>query len=148
MTILSVLSSPIPLNGITAVPLVLATIVLINVLSQVLSKRRTEPPVVFHWLPIIGSTVTYGIDPFKFFFECQKKVHFPFSYSELTAGTHVDSEFLVWGYLYFYYARQKGHRLFGIQRQPIHPEWKTQGRQRRGDICSPHHAVLWRRCDL
>jgi hypothetical protein len=35
---------------------------------------NNEPPVVFHWLPIIGSTVTYGIDPYKFFFAQQKKV--------------------------------------------------------------------------
>ena len=31
---------------------------------------------VFHWLPVIGSTVIYGIDPFKFFFDCQAKVRY------------------------------------------------------------------------
>ncbi|KAL8676656.1 MAG: hypothetical protein Q9186_006840 [Xanthomendoza sp. 1 TL-2023] len=42
-----------------------------TVLKQILFKNRNEPPVVFHWLPIIGSTVTYGIDPYKFYFDCQ-----------------------------------------------------------------------------
>lgn len=43
--------------------------VLLNVVNQLLkaSSRGSDPPVVFHWIPFIGSTVTYGIDPFKFF---------------------------------------------------------------------------------
>jgi hypothetical protein len=48
--------------------------VVLNVLAQLLLKNPNEPPVVFHWLPVIGSTVTYGIDPYKFFFANQKKV--------------------------------------------------------------------------
>ena len=48
--------------------------VVINVLQQLLFKNPTEPPVVFHWFPIIGSTITYGIDPYKFFFGCREKV--------------------------------------------------------------------------
>ena len=48
--------------------------VVLNVLNQLLFKNPNEPPVVFHWLPIIGSTVTYGIDPYKFFFENRAKV--------------------------------------------------------------------------
>lgn len=48
--------------------------VVLNVLKQLLLKNPNEPPVVFHWFPIIGSTVTYGIDPYKFFFAQQKKV--------------------------------------------------------------------------
>ena len=48
--------------------------IVLNVLSQALFKNPNEPPVVFHWLPIIGSTITYGIDPYKFFFDCRAKV--------------------------------------------------------------------------
>jgi sterol 14-demethylase len=48
--------------------------VVLNVLKQLLWKDPTAPPVVFHLFPIIGSTVTYGIDPYKFFFAQQKKV--------------------------------------------------------------------------
>lgn len=48
--------------------------VLVNVLSQILLPRdRSLPPLVFHWFPVIGSAVTYGMDPYKFFFECRKK---------------------------------------------------------------------------
>ncbi|PMD51834.1 14 alpha-demethylase [Hyaloscypha bicolor E] len=47
--------------------------VVLNVLSQLLFKNPNEPPVVFHWLPIIGSTVTYGIDPYRFFSENRAK---------------------------------------------------------------------------
>lgn len=49
-------------------------VVVLNVLSQLLLKNPNEPPVVFHWFPIIGSTVTYGIDPYKFFFDNRAKV--------------------------------------------------------------------------
>lgn len=48
--------------------------VVINVLRQLLFKNPHEPPVVFHWFPFIGSTVSYGIDPYKFFFSCREKV--------------------------------------------------------------------------
>lgn len=51
--------------------------VVINVLRQLLFKNPHEPPVVFHWFPFIGSTISYGIDPYKFFFRCRAKVRPP-----------------------------------------------------------------------
>ena len=48
--------------------------VITNIAQQILFKKENEPPLVFHCLPIIGSTVIYGMDPFKFFFDCQAKV--------------------------------------------------------------------------
>lgn len=54
-------------------------VVVLNVLSQLIFKNQSEPPVVFHWFPFIGSTISYGIDPYKFFFECQRKVRYPLS---------------------------------------------------------------------
>jgi predicted permease len=53
---------------------ILAVSVIINVLQQLLFKNPHEPPVVFHWFPFIGSTISYGIDPYKFFFDCRAKV--------------------------------------------------------------------------
>lgn len=51
----------------------LAVAIFLNVLQQILFKNPNEPPVVFHFLPVLGSTVTYGIDPFKFFFANKEK---------------------------------------------------------------------------
>lgn len=46
----------------------------LNVLKQLLFKNPNEPPIVFHWIPIIGSTISYGMNPYKFFHESQAKV--------------------------------------------------------------------------
>lgn len=46
----------------------------VNVLRQLLFNSPYRPPVVFHWFPFIGSTVRYGIDPYKFFLSCREKV--------------------------------------------------------------------------
>lgn len=53
--------------------------VLLNVAGQLLKRRRgggTEPPVVFHWVPFLGSTIAYGMDPYDFFFKARKEVCF------------------------------------------------------------------------
>ena len=49
-------------------------VVILNVLRQLLFKNPKEPPIVFHWVPFIGSTLSYGIDPYVFFFRCREKV--------------------------------------------------------------------------
>lgn len=51
--------------------------IIFNVLRQLLFKNPNEPPVVFHWFPFIGNTITYGMNPYEFFFNCRKKVTFP-----------------------------------------------------------------------
>lgn len=53
---------------------VLTITVVGNVVKQSLLRNPHEPPLVFHWLPLIGSTLPYGMDPFKFFFDCKAKV--------------------------------------------------------------------------
>ncbi|KAF1815010.1 14-alpha sterol demethylase Cyp51B [Eremomyces bilateralis CBS 781.70] len=53
--------------------LFLVLAIVLNVLNQLLFRNPAEPPVVFHWIPFIGNTVPYGIDPFKFFFSCREK---------------------------------------------------------------------------
>ncbi|KAL4991577.1 cytochrome P450 [Aspergillus falconensis] len=60
------------LSGLGLLSVVLLAVVL-NVLRQILFKNPNEPPVVFHWFPFIGSTISYGIDPYKFFFDCRAK---------------------------------------------------------------------------
>ena len=54
-----------------------ALAIILNVLRQLLAQSPNEPPLVFHWVPFFGSTIVYGIDPYKFFFNCREKVRPP-----------------------------------------------------------------------
>ncbi|KAF7327900.1 Lanosterol 14-alpha-demethylase [Mycena kentingensis (nom. inval.)] len=48
--------------------------IVFNALWQVLVPRKTsDPPLVFHWIPIVGSAIWYGNDPIDFFTACQEK---------------------------------------------------------------------------
>ncbi|KAI1931469.1 Lanosterol 14-alpha-demethylase [Ophidiomyces ophidiicola] len=53
----------------------LLAVIGLNLIYQWLFKKlnRTQPPLVFHWIPFLGSTINYGIDPYKFFFSCREK---------------------------------------------------------------------------
>lgn len=59
------------LGAASQVSVVLGVVLLLavplNIASQLLFKNPREPPLVFHWFPFIGSTITYGIDPPAFF---------------------------------------------------------------------------------
>ncbi|KAF3937641.1 hypothetical protein ABW19_dt0209394 [Dactylella cylindrospora] len=59
--------------GFSVFGAVIVLSVVINVLNQLLFKDPNQPPVVFHWFPFIGSTVIYGMEPYKFFDKCQKQ---------------------------------------------------------------------------
>lgn len=77
MASLTLFGSIVPVHAwsiTAALACILVLAVLVNVLQQTLLPKSSQPPLVFHWLPFIGSTVTYGIDPFKFLFRCQAKV--------------------------------------------------------------------------
>ncbi|KAG8623539.1 hypothetical protein KVT40_008515 [Elsinoe batatas] len=76
---------------LTAIGTFFAGAILLNVISQLVRDRSrgTDPPVVFHWVPFIGSTVTYGIDPFKFFFNCRQKYGDVFTFILLGRKTTV-----------------------------------------------------------
>jgi sterol 14-demethylase len=54
--------------------------VLFNVLCQLLFVHPNRVPLVFYWVPWVGSAVTYGQRPYEFFRENQKKYgdHFSF----------------------------------------------------------------------
>jgi len=56
---------------------VLILSVVLNVAQQILFRNHSEPPMVFHWFPFIGNTITYGIDPPKFYKECRERVRWP-----------------------------------------------------------------------
>ncbi|KAI9370010.1 cytochrome P450 [Aspergillus egyptiacus] len=67
--------SELPVWALAGVGLISSIVVavVVNVLRQIFFKSPNEPPVVFHWFPFIGSTISYGIDPYKFFFDCRAK---------------------------------------------------------------------------
>ena len=74
---MSLRTAVVPDYALTVVAYVVTSLVIVTfstVLQQFFFRSSHRPPVVFHWLPIIGSTIAYGIDPFKFFFDCQAKV--------------------------------------------------------------------------
>lgn len=64
--------SPILFSAYALVGVVVT--ILLNVASQILFRNKNEPPMVFHWLPFVGSTINYGMNPYKFFFACREKV--------------------------------------------------------------------------
>ena len=83
MDLLSALLSPIEVlvSGLSTTALIILGLVafcflsvFLNYIRQVLFKNPREPPIVFHYVPFIGSTVAYGIDPYKFFFKNLEKV--------------------------------------------------------------------------
>jgi len=41
-----------------------------------LPRKTSEPPAISHWIPWIGSAVSYGRNPCRFLMDCQKKVPF------------------------------------------------------------------------
>jgi sterol 14-demethylase len=56
-----------------AVTIVVLGAIVANVAQQLLRPNHAEPPVVFHWLPWLGSSIAYGRDPYKFLFACRAK---------------------------------------------------------------------------
>nr|QIM40864.1 lanosterol 14 alpha-demethylase C [Calonectria pseudonaviculata] len=64
---------PLFLSIPLTIGLVVSIAIVHNVLQQLYFADPHRPPVVFHIFPFIGSTVRYGIDPYKFFFDCRAK---------------------------------------------------------------------------
>ncbi len=62
-----------PVLAASAIASLFVLVIVGNVLRQLLFRNPKEPPLVFHWVPFIGSTITYGIDPYIFFFSCREK---------------------------------------------------------------------------
>ncbi|RMZ91597.1 hypothetical protein DV736_g1159, partial [Chaetothyriales sp. CBS 134916] len=56
-----------------ALPSGLVLIIALHVIRQLVFFNRKAPPEVFSLVPGIGSTIQYGIDPFKFFFTNYEK---------------------------------------------------------------------------
>lgn len=86
--------------------------IVLNVLHQLLFKNPNEPPVVFHWVPVIGSTILYGIDPYKFFFSCREKV-----FDMYLAMRHTIDSATVWRCVHVHSTWEKDYGVPGNKRQ-------------------------------
>lgn len=80
MGLLSLIVGPLALEGYSTTVILVGAVfsfivlsIVLNVVQQLVFKNPNEPPVVFHWVPIIGSTISYGMDPYEFFFKCKEK---------------------------------------------------------------------------
>ncbi|KAH9945357.1 cytochrome P450 [Epithele typhae] len=47
--------------------------IILNVLWQLLPRSKSQPPLVWHWIPFLGSAPAYGRDPVAFFRQCREK---------------------------------------------------------------------------
>ncbi|KAG2365574.1 hypothetical protein BDR07DRAFT_1481188 [Suillus spraguei] len=69
------------LLGLLYIPVL---IVVLNILKQLVVPRDPSlPPEVFHWIPFIGSSISYGNDPLNFFFKCREKYGDVFTFTLL-----------------------------------------------------------------
>ncbi|SCU88643.1 LAFA_0E13806g1_1 [Lachancea sp. 'fantastica'] len=59
---------------------ILAPFVYIIVWQLWFSMRKDRVPLVFYWIPWVGSAITYGMRPYEFFAECQQKYGDVFSF--------------------------------------------------------------------
>jgi hypothetical protein len=105
--------------------------IVLNVLKQLLWRNPHEPPLVFHWVPFIGSTVTYGMDPLTFFHNNKKKVY---SIRAPDRGALRADLHLVWQCLYLHSPRQEDNRVSGYVRKQFHFERENERCQRGGDL--------------
>ena len=82
---------PTYLLAVMGIGTFIAAAIIINVMLQLLPVRRkgSDPPVVFHYVPIIGSTITYGINPYRFFADCRRKYGDVFTFILLGKKTTV-----------------------------------------------------------
>ena len=67
----------------------ITTAILLNVARQLIFRNKNKPPLVFHLVPFIGSTIAYGIDPYAFFFACREKYGDVFTFILLGKKTTV-----------------------------------------------------------
>jgi sterol 14alpha-demethylase len=67
------LSLPLFISIPLTLIVIVASAVVQNVLRQLYGANPNRPPLVFHLFPFIGSTIQYGMDPYKFFSDCQAK---------------------------------------------------------------------------
>ncbi|KAI0427348.1 cytochrome P450 [Xylaria sp. FL1042] len=59
------------IRGILYLLVAILTSIFINIIRQYLPRPKSEPPLVFHWFPLIGNAIEYGTDPLNFYRRCR-----------------------------------------------------------------------------
>ncbi|GAA6033161.1 hypothetical protein JCM8097_002975 [Rhodosporidiobolus ruineniae] len=68
-------------HGVLYVVGAFALVVALNVAWQLLAPRDPKrPPLVFHYVPVLGCAVSYGMDPMGFLDDCQRRYGPVFTY--------------------------------------------------------------------
>lgn len=49
-----------------------------ELIIKYVKRKPNEPPIVPYWIPIVGSAITMGLDPIKFYRKYQQEVRFNF----------------------------------------------------------------------
>lgn len=99
-----------------------------NALDQLAPKDPRKPPVVFHYVPIIGCAVSYGMDPYGFMFRCREKVR-SFCLRALGTSKELTHSIIVRQRLYFPSHRKDCHCHARSARKQLRPERQTGSRQ-------------------
>lgn len=58
-------------------------VILLNALRQMIPRRTSDPPHVFHWIPFVGSAIEYGTNPVPFFTKNKEKYGDVFTFTML-----------------------------------------------------------------
>lgn len=59
---------------------------------QIAPRDPTKPPLVFHYVPVLGCAVSYGMDPMGFLDDCRAKVRA----ATFPSAVHHDAEGTAW----------------------------------------------------
>lgn len=157
--------SALPLAGLsalvagTSVPVLVALVFVLlpflliigNVLRQlVIPRDPTLPPLVFHYIPWFGSAATYGMDPYKFLFDCREQYGDLFTFvllgRQMTVALGPKGNNLI-----------LGGKLSQVSAEDAYTvSWRGQilGLEQNRDLtCNPFlialdHPRLWQRCRL
>lgn len=136
--------------GVSLITLIAAGlgVVVLNVLYQLFWPRDpTKPPVVFHYVPILGCAVSYGMDPYKFLFDARDKVSQLLSFisiltrSLLISFVFENNTIPVWTCLHLSSSRQEYYRSSRSIREWFRIEWKTSSCECRGSLHSFDYSV-------
>lgn len=138
-------SSFTPLQASAILTVLISLSVLVNVLFQFVAiGKGNKPPLVFHYFPIIGSTVSYGKDPMVFFERCKQKVRGYLSlYPEEGIYLLTTLSGVVRKCIHIHPPWTTRHCIPWSPRKQLCVKWKAKRTIRRRSLCAADDACFW-----